>query len=46
MSTVAASFPEFVLLKQVMTWKLLAIIFMLLLVSFSLVGWAINFIYL
>lgn len=46
MSTVAASFPEFVLLKQVMTWKLLAIMFMLLLMSFTLVGWLINIIYL
>ncbi len=45
MSTVAASFPEFILLKQVMTWKLLAIIFMLLLMSFTLVGWIINIIY-
>lgn len=45
MSTVAASFPEFILLKQVMTWKLLAIIFMLLLISFTLVGWVINGIY-
>lgn len=45
MSTVAASFPEFILLKQVMTWKLLAIIFMLLLISFTLVGWLINLIY-
>lgn len=45
MSTVAASFPEFILLKQVMTWKLLVIIFMLLLMSFTLVGWIINLIY-
>jgi uncharacterized protein len=45
MSTVAASFPEFILLKQVMTWKLLAIIFILLLMSFTLVGWLINIIY-
>jgi hypothetical protein len=45
MSTVAASFPEFILLKQVMTWKLLAIIFALLLTSFTLVGWIINLIY-
>ena len=45
MSTVAASFPEFVLLKQVMTWKLLVIIFLLLLMSFTLVGWLINIIY-
>ncbi|MEJ2681180.1 MAG: permease [Gammaproteobacteria bacterium] len=42
MSTVAASFPEFILLKQVMTWKLLAIIFVLLLMSFTLVGWLVN----
>lgn len=46
MSTVAASFPEFVLLKQVMTWKLLTIVFMLLLLSFTLVGWLVNLIYL
>lgn len=46
MSTVAASFPEFILLKQVMTWKLLVIIFGLLLLSFTLVGWFINIIYL
>ena len=45
MSTVAASFPEFILLKQVMTWKLLAIIFVLLLTSFTLVGWIVNLIY-
>lgn len=45
MSTVAASFPEFILLKQVMTWKLLAIIFTLLLLSFTLVGWLLNIIY-
>ena len=45
MSTVAASFPEFILLKQVMTWKLVAIIFILLLMSFTLVGWTINIIY-
>ena len=45
MSTVAASFPEFILLKQVMTWKLLAIIFLLLLFSFSLVGWLVNAVY-
>ena len=43
MSTVAASFPEFILLKQVMQWKLLAMIFALLLVSFTLVGWIFNF---
>ncbi|GAA4082228.1 hypothetical protein GCM10022414_00890 [Zhongshania borealis] len=42
MSTVAASFPEFILLKQVMTWRLLAIIFTLLLASFTVVGWTLN----
>lgn len=42
MSTVAASFPEFILLKQVMQWKLLAILFATLLVSFTLVGWILN----
>ena len=45
MSTVAASFPEFILLKQVMTWKLLAIIFILLLMSFTVTGWLVNIIY-
>ncbi|MAT51229.1 MAG: hypothetical protein CMK32_08615 [Porticoccaceae bacterium] len=42
MSTVAASFPEFILLKQVMTWRLLTTIFVLLLGSFTVVGWALN----
>ncbi|MEZ9538490.1 permease [Shewanella sp. 10N.286.51.B8] len=42
MSTVAASFPEFILLKQVMQWRLLAILFCLLLVAFTLVGWLFN----
>lgn len=42
MSTVAASFPEFILLKQVMTWRLLVTIFALLLASFTVVGWALN----
>lgn len=44
MSTVAASFPEFILLKQVMQWRLLAVFFVLLLVSFTLIGWIFNFI--
>jgi len=43
MSTVAASFPEFILLKQVMQWKLLATLFLILLFSFTLVGWLFNF---
>lgn len=42
MSTVAASFPEFILLKQVMQWRLLAIIFIMLLVAFTFVGWIFN----
>mgnify|MGYP006140610883 FL=1 len=43
MSTVAASFPEFILLKQVMQWRLLAVLFILLLVAFTLIGWIFNY---
>ncbi|WP_394147504.1 permease [Shewanella atlantica] len=42
MSTVAASFPEFILLKQVMQWRLLTTLFFVLLTSFTLVGWVFN----
>ncbi|UGA54934.1 permease [Vibrio sp. VB16] len=42
MSTVAASFPEFILLKQVMKWPLLMVLFVVLLVAFTLVGWIFN----
>lgn len=42
MSTVAASFPEFILLKQVMQWRLLLIVFTILLFSFTLIGWIFN----
>jgi len=42
MSTVAASFPEAILLKQVMQWKLLAILFSMLLTAFTLIGWIFN----
>lgn len=42
MSTVAASFPEFILLKQVMQLRLLALLFGLLLVAFILIGWLFN----
>jgi uncharacterized membrane protein YraQ (UPF0718 family) len=42
MSTVAASFPEFILLKQVMQWRLLATLFVLLLVAFTVIGWVLN----
>ena len=44
MSTVAASFPEFILLKQVMQWRLLGTLFVMLLISFTLIGWVFNFI--
>ncbi|MGP8305950.1 permease [Vibrio sp. YIC-376] len=42
MSTVAASIPEFVMLKQVMQWRLLGILFGLLLLAFTLMGWIFN----
>jgi uncharacterized membrane protein YraQ (UPF0718 family) len=42
MSTVAASFPEFMMLKQVMQTKLLFIFFTMLLVMFTTVGWIFN----
>jgi uncharacterized membrane protein YraQ (UPF0718 family) len=42
MSTVAASFPEFILLKQVMQWRLLATVFAMLLVAFTAIGWILN----
>jgi len=44
MSTVAASFPEFMMLKQVMKTKLLIIFFLLLLTMFTVVGWIFNLI--
>ncbi len=45
MSTVAASFPEFVMLKQVMQWRLLVIVFLMLLIAFTIVGWVLNALY-
>lgn len=42
MSTVAASLPEVLMLKQVMRWKLLALFLGLLLILFTLVGWLFN----
>lgn len=45
MSTVAASFPEAILLKQVMQWKLLGILFAMLLSAFTLIGWFFNILY-
>jgi uncharacterized membrane protein YraQ (UPF0718 family) len=44
MSTVAASFPEFVILKQVMKPRLLLIFFVMLLVMFTCVGLILNLI--
>ena len=43
MSTVAASFPEFMLLKQVMKKELLFIFFGMLLVLFTFTGWILNY---
>lgn len=42
MSTVAASLPEALMLKQVMRWKLLAVFLGTLLVLFTLLGWLFN----
>ena len=42
MSTVAASLPEFILLKQVMQWRLLTILFATLLLAFTCIGWIFN----
>ncbi len=42
MSVVAASFPEFVLLRQVMKPRLLVTFFLVLMVLFTLVGWGFN----
>lgn len=42
MSTVAASLPEVLMLKQVMRWQLLALFLGLLLVIFTLMGWFFN----
>ncbi|MDV5170304.1 permease [Photobacterium rosenbergii] len=42
MSTVTASFPEFILLKQVMQWRLLATLLAVLLVAFTVIGWVFN----
>ena len=42
MSTVAASLPEALMLKQVMRWQLLALFLGMLLIIFTLVGWFFN----
>ncbi len=45
MSTVGASFPEFILLKQVLKPKLLVWLFLYFLAAFTLIGWLINAIF-
>jgi len=42
MSSVAVSLPEFMMLKQVMTWKLISLFIAMLLAMFSLAGWFLN----
>ena len=42
LSTVAASFPEFMLLKQVMKPRLLLYFILILLTMFTLIGWILN----
>ena len=42
MSTVGASFPEFVMLRQVMTARLLTLFFFWLIVCFTMIGWILN----
>ena len=42
MSTVAASLPEVLMLRQVMRWPLLALFLGMLLVIFTLIGWFFN----
>jgi len=45
MSVVAASLPEFMLLKQVMKTRLLVIFFLTLMVMFTCAGWIFNLIW-
>jgi uncharacterized protein len=45
MSTVGASFPEFILLKQVLKPKLLVRLFLFFLLAFTAIGWLINFLF-
>lgn len=42
MSTVAVSLPELLMLRQVMSWKLLAVFVTTLLILFTFVGWLFN----
>ncbi|MBQ9452964.1 MAG: permease [Desulfovibrio sp.] len=41
-SSVATSLPEFMMLKQVMTWKLIVLFIVMLLIMFTLAGWFLN----
>ncbi|MDA3850668.1 MAG: permease [Spirochaetaceae bacterium] len=43
MSVVGASFPEFMMLKQVMKPRLLLLFFLILMILFSVAGWALNY---
>ncbi len=43
MSSVAASLPELMLLRQIMTWKLQAAFLCYLWIMFTIVGWTFNF---
>ncbi len=45
MSVVAASFPEFMMLKQVMKPQLLLIFFIILLIFFTMAGWILNIVF-
>lgn len=42
LSSVAVSLPEFTMLKQVMTYRLLGLIFIYLLIAISAIGWIFN----
>ena len=45
LSTVGASFPEFIMLKEVLKPKLLVYLFGFFLISFTIIGWIINIIF-
>jgi len=45
MSMSAASFPEFMMLKQVMRTKMLVIFFVMLLILFTICGWVLNIVF-
>ena len=45
MSVVAASFPEFMMLKQVMKPRLLLMFFIILLIFFTMSGWILNIVF-